>query len=244
MTANAFSEDRGACIAAGMDHYLAKPVKLADLRTTIERWSQQRLSWRRVFCGKSCASTAAGSNPRGSEFSTESLRRATKAVAAGHFKEQIVPIEIKTRTGTIVFDADEHVRSDASVGGLLGHLIGLTGAIPTVKTFAELQRPNGRYELATIVHRRRPGIAPRSSSGCSAAWLRPPSVVRRFVRLAARVRCRRSGAALALPPARTKRPRDHPDGRGCQQNARDSTQSNVLAVFLLSRLTFLTPGMP
>jgi CheY-like chemotaxis protein len=41
MTANAFAEDREACIAAGMDDYLAKPVKLADLRAMIERWSKR-----------------------------------------------------------------------------------------------------------------------------------------------------------------------------------------------------------
>jgi len=41
MTANAFAEDREACLAAGMDDYLAKPVKLADLRAVIERWSKR-----------------------------------------------------------------------------------------------------------------------------------------------------------------------------------------------------------
>ncbi len=38
MTANARSEDREACLAAGMDDYIAKPVRLDDLRRALERW--------------------------------------------------------------------------------------------------------------------------------------------------------------------------------------------------------------
>ena len=38
MTANAFAEDRAACLEAGMDDYLPKPIKLADLRGMLERW--------------------------------------------------------------------------------------------------------------------------------------------------------------------------------------------------------------
>ncbi len=38
LTANARAEDRDACLAAGMDDYLAKPVPLEDLRGTLERW--------------------------------------------------------------------------------------------------------------------------------------------------------------------------------------------------------------
>jgi signal transduction histidine kinase/DNA-binding response OmpR family regulator len=38
MTANALNEDRDACLAAGMDDYVSKPVSLANLRVVIERW--------------------------------------------------------------------------------------------------------------------------------------------------------------------------------------------------------------
>jgi len=42
------------------------------------------------------------------EFALESQRRAASAIAAGHFRDQIVPIEVKTRQGVAVFDTDEH----------------------------------------------------------------------------------------------------------------------------------------
>ncbi|AOJ01962.1 MULTISPECIES: beta-ketothiolase BktB [Burkholderia] len=45
----------------------------------------------------------------------ESHRRASHATQSGYFKEQILPIEIASRKGAIVFDADEHVRHDASL---------------------------------------------------------------------------------------------------------------------------------
>ena len=53
-------------------------------------------------------------------FAVESHRRATAAIAEGRFQSQIVPVEIKGRKGTIVFDQDEHVRPDASVENMAG----------------------------------------------------------------------------------------------------------------------------
>jgi acetyl-CoA C-acetyltransferase len=44
----------------------------------------------------------------------ESHRRAAAAIAEGRFKEQIVPVEINTRKGVVVFDTDEHVKADTT----------------------------------------------------------------------------------------------------------------------------------
>lgn len=51
-------------------------------------------------------------------FAVESHRRAINAIEQGRFKSQIVPIELKTRKGTTVFDRDEHPRSDATLEGM------------------------------------------------------------------------------------------------------------------------------
>ena len=51
-------------------------------------------------------------------LAVQSHQRAAKATAEGYFKEQILPIELKSRKGTITFDTDEHIRPDASVEGM------------------------------------------------------------------------------------------------------------------------------
>jgi acetyl-CoA C-acetyltransferase len=51
-------------------------------------------------------------------FAVESHRRAAAATAAGHFKDQILPIEIQSKKGTIQVTTDEHIRGDVTVEGL------------------------------------------------------------------------------------------------------------------------------
>jgi acetyl-CoA C-acetyltransferase len=48
----------------------------------------------------------------------QSQQRASKAIAAGHFKSQIVPVELKTRKGVTLFDTDEHVKADTTMESL------------------------------------------------------------------------------------------------------------------------------
>ncbi|WP_416826293.1 thiolase family protein [Ectobacillus polymachus] len=47
-----------------------------------------------------------------------SHERACKANKEGKFKEEIVPIEIKTKKGTVIFDTDEHPKSDINIEAL------------------------------------------------------------------------------------------------------------------------------
>jgi len=41
LTANAFAEDRKACLAAGMDDHLVKPLELESLRASLARWTNR-----------------------------------------------------------------------------------------------------------------------------------------------------------------------------------------------------------
>ncbi len=45
-------------------------------------------------------------------FAVESHRRAAQAIAQGYFASQIVPVEVKSRKGSVMFAADEHVRPE------------------------------------------------------------------------------------------------------------------------------------
>jgi len=53
-------------------------------------------------------------------LSVTSHQRASRAIAEGRFKEQIVPVEVKSRKGTVIFDTDEHPKADTSMEVLAG----------------------------------------------------------------------------------------------------------------------------
>jgi acetyl-CoA C-acetyltransferase len=53
-------------------------------------------------------------------FALESQQRAAKAIEAGYFKDQIVPVMIKKRREMVEFVTDEHVKANATLEGLSG----------------------------------------------------------------------------------------------------------------------------
>lgn len=53
-------------------------------------------------------------------LAADSQRRAAVAIAEGRFQAQIVPVEVRTRKGTVLFDTDEHVRANTTVEVLAG----------------------------------------------------------------------------------------------------------------------------
>ena len=54
------------------------------------------------------------------ELALTSQRRAARAIAEGRFASQIVPVELKTRKGSVQFSVDEHVRGDVTAEQLAG----------------------------------------------------------------------------------------------------------------------------
>ena len=110
------------------------------------------------------------------ELALESQRRATKAIAEGRFKEQIVPVQVKTRKGVVAFDTDEHVRADASMEALAkmkpafkpdgsvtaGNASGLNdGAGAVVLATGDAVKARGLKPLARLVSYAHAGVDPK-----------------------------------------------------------------------------------
>lgn len=77
--------------------------------------------WQKVHMGITAENVAQRygiSREMQDELALESQRRAAKAIAAGYFKDQIVPVEIATRKGVVLFDTDEHVRVNVTAEDL------------------------------------------------------------------------------------------------------------------------------
>jgi acetyl-CoA C-acetyltransferase len=110
------------------------------------------------------------------EFSARSQQLAGKAIAAGEFKREIVPVAVKGRKGDVVVDTDEHPRPDTTVeklealrpafakdGGVTaGNASGINdGAAATVVASASRAAAEGWKAIARIKAYASVGVAPR-----------------------------------------------------------------------------------
>jgi len=109
-------------------------------------------------------------------FAVESHRRAVNAIEQGYFKDQIVPIEIKGRRGTVVVDRDEHPRADATLEGMAklraafkkegsvtaGNASGINdGAAAVVLMEADAAKSRGLTPLARLISYAVAGVDPK-----------------------------------------------------------------------------------
>jgi acetyl-CoA C-acetyltransferase len=108
-------------------------------------------------------------------LAAEGHKRGARAIAEGRFKDQILPIEIKTRKGVTVFDTDEHVRVDTTVESLgalrpafakegsvtAGNASGINdGAAAVVLATRAVAEANGLTPLARVVAWGHAGVDP------------------------------------------------------------------------------------
>jgi acetyl-CoA C-acetyltransferase len=108
-------------------------------------------------------------------LAVESHRRSAAAIAAGRFAEQITPVEIVTRKGTVSFVTDEHVKADTTLETLgkmkpafkkdgsvtAGNASGINdGAGAVVLASAEAVRTHGLKPLARLVGYAHAGVEP------------------------------------------------------------------------------------
>ncbi|MFM2345591.1 MAG: hypothetical protein RL654_344 [Pseudomonadota bacterium] len=109
------------------------------------------------------------------EAAAESHRRAAAATAAGHFTEQIVPVEIASRKGTISFVTDEHIKADTTAESLAkmrpafkkdgavtaGNASGINDAAAAVMLASgEAVKGHGLRPLARLVSYAHTGVEP------------------------------------------------------------------------------------
>ncbi|MBV9617189.1 MAG: acetyl-CoA C-acetyltransferase [Ktedonobacteraceae bacterium] len=123
-------------------------------------------------------------------FSLQSHQKAAAATASGRFKEEIIPIEVKQKKGTVVIDTDEPIRGDSSMdiltrlmpafqeGGTVtaGNAPGLSdGASATVVVDQEFAQAHGLTSLARITGYASAAITPRY------IFAAPPRAVHRLL---------------------------------------------------------------
>ncbi len=110
------------------------------------------------------------------QFALESQHRALQAIESGRFREEIVPVEVPTRKGSVIFDTDQQPRSDTTIEALAklrpafkpdgsvtaGNASGINdGAAALVVMSRQRAESQGLKPLATVRSYAAAGVEPR-----------------------------------------------------------------------------------
>jgi acetyl-CoA C-acetyltransferase len=181
--------DEQAFVAGGMESMSNAPYLLAKARTGYRMGNAEMIdavvhdglwcAFENIHMGNEAeiiAEKFGVTREEQDRFSLQSHQRAAAATAAGRFKEEIVPVEVKQKKGVLVVDTDEPIRGDSSMetltklmpvfqeGGSVtaGNAPGLSdGASATVVVDQELAQANSLTVLARITGYASAAITPR-----------------------------------------------------------------------------------
>lgn len=181
--------DEQAFVAGGMESMSNAPYLLAKARTGYRMGNGEIIdavvhdglwcAFENIHMGREAeiiAEKFGVTREEQDRFSLQSHQRAAEATAAGRFKEEIVPVEVKQKKGTVVVEADEPIRGDSTMdtlaklmpafqeGGTVtaGNAPGLSdGASAAVVVDQAFARANGLTELARITGYASAAITPR-----------------------------------------------------------------------------------
>ena len=97
-------------------------------------------------------------------LAAESHRRAARAQQEGRFREQIVPVEVKGRGGTHMFEVDEHVRTAVSSEalGVLQPIFRKDGGTVTAGNASGINDAGAALVLASAATAETCGLTPRA----------------------------------------------------------------------------------
>lgn len=181
--------DEQAFVAGGMESMSNAPYLLAKARTGYRMGNGEIIdavvhdglwcAFENIHMGREAeiiAEKFGVTREEQDRFSLQSHQRAAEATAAGRFKEEIVPVEVKQKKGTMVVETDEPIRGDSTMdtlaklmpafqeGGTVtaGNAPGLSdGASAAVVVDHAFARTNRLTELARITGYASAAITPR-----------------------------------------------------------------------------------
>ena len=120
-------DDAGFVLAGGMENMTQVPHIIRGLRTglklgqgNMEDWLWEGLKDPYAGCAmgdtaENCAAKYGITRQESDEYSLRSQQLAHQAWSSGIMKDEVVPVEIKTRKGVTVVDRDDHLRPETTM---------------------------------------------------------------------------------------------------------------------------------